>query len=285
MRHKQEGQIILILILVMTVALAIGLSIVQKSLIDVSTASKVEQSSRAFSAAEAGIEKALAGNCRDGNCINFSENSSTADVVDSRLTPSLATSGSRQPALKFPPMAKEDVAQVWLADYNSTSNPPLSAYVQPDLDIYWGDSELDKAAIEVTLVYYDGVGSSYKPKKWYLDPDTSRSDTNRFEIPSTCSDPCPGEYKYQKRLTYSSPQAGGSMLIRVRLLYNTTSQPFAVQAVGICGTACSLPAQARSITSTGTSGDTKRKVNVFQLDKVVPPLFDYAIFSAGEISK
>ncbi len=46
--NNQKGQLILILILVMTVALSIGLSIVQKSLVDVSTSSKVEQSSRAF---------------------------------------------------------------------------------------------------------------------------------------------------------------------------------------------------------------------------------------------
>ena len=42
--------IILILVLVMTVALAIGISVIQRSLSDISTATKVEQSSRAFSA-------------------------------------------------------------------------------------------------------------------------------------------------------------------------------------------------------------------------------------------
>ena len=56
---EQKGQVILILILVMTVGLAIGLSIVQKSLVDISTASKIEQSSRAYSAAEAGVERAF----------------------------------------------------------------------------------------------------------------------------------------------------------------------------------------------------------------------------------
>ena len=56
---NKKGQILLALILVMTVALAIGLSVIQKSLVDVSTSTKVEQSSMAFSAAEAGIERSL----------------------------------------------------------------------------------------------------------------------------------------------------------------------------------------------------------------------------------
>ena len=57
--NNERGQIILVLVLVITVALAIGISVVQRSLSDISTSTKVEESSRAFSAAEAGIERAL----------------------------------------------------------------------------------------------------------------------------------------------------------------------------------------------------------------------------------
>ena len=291
MVKKESGQVILALILIMTVALAIGLSIVQKSLVDVSTASKVEQSSRAFSAAEAGIEKALqAGTCGD-NCVSFSENSSKADVSDMGLNPSIPVVGNRQVALEYPPLAKEDAAQVWLADYKSADNPPPAAYTQPTLDIYWGNfSATDKAALEITLVYYDG--SIYKSSKWYLDnPSAIRNPANGFDNTTpTCgvSGYPVGANTYQCKKTLSglpSTSPNILMLIRVRLLYNSTSQPFAVQATGICGTPCSLPPQARSITSTGISGETQRKVNLFQLNKVVPPYFDYAIFSAGPIVK
>ena len=72
---KEKGQIILILLLVMTVALGVGLTIVQRSLTDISTSTKVEQSSRAFSAAEAGIEKALQG---DISSVNFPDAGSSA---------------------------------------------------------------------------------------------------------------------------------------------------------------------------------------------------------------
>jgi len=58
-----------------------------------------------------------------------------------------------------------------------------------------------------------------------------------------------------------------------------------VHAVGICGADCSLPPQARKLIATGISGQTQRRIQVFRLDKVVPPYFDYAIFSTGEINK
>ncbi len=303
---NNKGQVILLLILVMTVALAIGLSVVQKSLVDVSTASKVEQSSRAFSAAEAGIEKTLlypTGSCGAACNINFSDNSSTATVSDVPSKPAPALSGHQQEALEFPPLAKEDVAQVWLADYTSSTNPPPTFYTRNSLDVYWGNSSTDKAALEITLIYFGAdpndidipqrLVEKYRSKKWYLDNQAVvRTPVNQFET-VTCSGYVVGVNTYQckKTLAFTSQQTTGQMLIRARLLYNATSQPFAVQAVGNCpssGPSCnnySLPAQARTIISTGISGETQRKIKVFQLYKVVPPYFDYAIFSAGDISK
>lgn len=286
---NQRGQIILVLILVMTVTLAIGLSIVQKSLTDVSTASKVEQSSRAFSAAEAGIEQVLT---RGGsNYPSFSENSSSVkEIIDSGLIPQTPPDGTRQAPLEFPPLAREDIVQVWLADPNvslptcipgSGSNPPV-CYTRTTLDVYWGNSDTDRAAIEVTLVSFEN--GSYKSTKWYLD-QIQRN--NGFTQVTSCGGYSVGNNTYQCLQTLTGLPTSGAMLLRARLLYNTTSQPFAVwvPAASTCGSACSLPPQARSITSTGIAGETQRSVNVFQLDKVVPSYFDYAIFSAGEISK
>lgn len=277
---NQKGQLILALILVMMVALGIGLSVVQRSLVDVSTSSKVEQSSRAFSAAEAGIERALQ---VGSTSLNFSENSSQAEVSDSGLLPSVPPANNRQEPLEYPPLAKEDIAQVWLADYNSSSSPPSLGYTQNSLEVYWGNSLTDRAALEISLVYFNGT--QYVYRKWYLD-QMARTPTNNFDISAVCGDQRweVGSSKYQCKKTLDSLPVG-LMLIRARLLYNTTSQPFAVWAVGACGSACNIPPQARILTSTGTSGETQRRVRLFQLNKVVPPYFDYAIFSAGEIAK
>lgn len=282
------------LILVMTVALAIGLSVIQKSLTDVSTSSKVEESQRAFSAAEAGIEQALRG---DLSPVEFTDTSSEAQAEDKGFQPAIPLPNPqppvyhRQDPLEYPPLAKEEVAHVWLSDLNSLSNPPAAHYIQNSLEVLWGSQDPeDKAALELTLVYYDG--SKYTSRKWYID-QTTRTPSNNFKQIS-----CDGGYQlvsgtYQCKVTIGASIDRESdpalptdlMILRARLLYNKTSQPFAVQAVGTCGKDCSLPPQAREIISVGQSGQTQRTVRLFQMQKVVPPYFDYAIFSAGEIKK
>lgn len=272
--RSNKGQVILILILVMTVALAIGLSVIQRSLSDISTSTKVEQSSRAFSAAEAGIEKALR---NDFSGVNFADNASSAQVTDSGLLP-LPT----QP-LEYPPkgISKEEVAQVWLADPN-TLGP---YYNQSSLEIAWGTPNIpdreDWPAIEVTVVYHSGT---YQSKKFYFDSNPARASINRFD-PVSCSSTTIDTSMGLNRVFFCSNSLTGLsptlILLRARILYSSESQPFAVLPVG----GSSLPPQAKIITSTGTAGDTQRKVQVFQLNNVVAPYFDYAIFSVGEIKK
>lgn len=311
---RQKGQTILILLLVMSVALAIGLSIVQKSLVDVSTSSKVDQSSRAFSAAEAGLEKALASSAPVAT--SLPNNSQITEIKDSGAIPCIPGSsgcvqgvGTVQAALEAAPpaapLSKDEVAQVWLSDptSNLSTNPPSCTggtynvcYTQTTLDVYWGNSQTDKAALFLTLAYWDGT--AFQSRKWYLDNDPTGTRNNGFDKSPTCS----GNYSltgYQCKKTLgdntttSTASPNGPlpsspsflMLLRARLLYNINSQPFAVQATGNCGANCSLPPQARIITSTGASGETQRRVQLFQSTKVIPPFFDYAIFSAGDISK
>lgn len=291
--RNQTGQVILGLILVMVIALGIGLSVIQKSLVDISTSSKIEQSSRAFSAAEAGIEKALKS---DTTAVNFSENNSSATIYDTGLLPCVPGVGTcppgRQAALEYPPLAKEEVAHFWLADPNAslpTCTAPSVCYSQSSLDIYWGNSITDKAALEITVVY--SSGGSYQSRKWYLDHSIIRTPANSFQqVP--CSGYTLGSNNYQCKETIGdsiplsdTPLPAGLMLLRTRLLYNSTSQPVAIQAMGTCGPSCSIPPQAKLLTSVGISGETERRIRVFQVNKVVPPYFDFAIFSAGEMRK
>lgn len=288
-REVQSGQVVLILLLVISVALAIGLSIIQRSLVDISTASKVEQSSRAFSAAEAGVERALSGDQGVfSNGVNFqSDTNSEAFVLHSGLIPPLPSTNSRQVALEYPPLAKEEVAHVWLADPNSTTNPPSFAYhpSSASIDVYWATNNSDKPAIELTIIYYDGA---YKILKKYYDYSPRNTSNGFEEATCTTQGALVGSTTYFCSKTLTGLPVGpssGLILMRVRLLYNSTSQSFAVQGVGTCGARCSLPPQAEVYLSTGLSGDIQRTIKVFQMKKVVPPYLDYAIFSASEVRK
>lgn len=279
---KQRGQIIVTLILVMTVALAIGLSIIQKSLTDVSTSTKVEQSARAFSAAEAGIEKALQADSAITSSILLGNEATIKDVQKNDVP-------AANQALEFPPIAKEELAQVWLANPSDLT----TAYTASTLDIYWGNvgvTGADKPAIAITVVYQD-TASAYRSKQYLYDQDAAVR-SNGFTVPSNCPSldsistslsATAKTFFCKQTIDVSSTTLTGLsklILLRARLLYSSTSQPFAVRP-----TVGSLPVQGRLFTSTGVSGETQRVVQVFRLDKVVPPYFDYAIFSAGAINK
>lgn len=290
---NQKGQVLLILILVMTVALAIGISVVQRSLSDISTASKIEQSSRAFSAAEAGIEKAIQevaqGNYSAVSSFNL-DNNAVVQGVDKNAIP---TTGQ---ALEYLPLAKEEMAQVWLANPSDLSSAYTGCTTPTNctLDIYWGNvgvTSSDEPAIEITIVYQN-TANEFKSKKYFLDRNAASRQNNFDSSSITCpsnsittslSSSTAKSFFCKKTIDVSSSvltNLSKLILLRARLLYSDTSQSFAVRP-----TSGSLPIQARIFTSTGTSGGTQRKVQVFRLDKVVPSYFDYAIFSAGEISK
>lgn len=277
--RNQKGQVVLILILVMTVALAIGLSVIQRSLSDISTSTRVEESSRAFSAAEAGIEKAIQ-EVSQGNYIPISsfnlDNNATVQGVDKNLVP---TAGQ---ALEYPALVKEELAHVWLANPDTLD----TLYNQPSFNLYFGQPDTtDKPAVEVTVISWDG--SNYVPTKRFFDSDANRASSNGF-TPVTCNNPTvrTNANTTDSQFYCMTPVSGyplppaKAILARIRLLYSSKGQP-----VAVAPTSGSLPVQARIFTSTGIAGVTQRKVQVLRLDKVVPPYFDYAIFSAGDINK
>ncbi|MBI4036045.1 pilus assembly PilX N-terminal domain-containing protein [Candidatus Daviesbacteria bacterium] len=274
---REKGQVVLILILVMTVALGIGISVVQRSLSDVSTASKVEQSSRAFSAAEAGIEKAI----QTGATVDEFTLDNNSSAVDMNTVPA----GTN--ALEYPPIGKEEMAQVWLANPSDLAK----VYDYSTLAVYWGNAEVtagsDRPAIEITVIY-DASGE-YKSHKYFLESISGRSagfdvvTCSSPAIPTSLSPDTDKTFLCGKDIDVSSttlPGLSKLILLRARLLYSSTSQAFAVRP-----NSGSLPVQAKIFTATGTSGQTQRKIQVFRLDKVVPSFFDYAIFSAGTINK
>ena len=285
---NEKGQIILILLLVMTVALGIGLSVITRTLTDVSTSTKVEQSSRAFSAAEAGIEQALKQNYSPVNFPNQSQ-----ATINPPVDLPLAGQG-----LEYPPVSKEETAHFWLADPDAnlppcTPSPTIICYNQTSLDVYWGTPSSDKAAIEITLISWNG--SVFLQNKFFYDSDTMRISQNGFNNPADanvaslqCSNTLPqittsmgSGRNFYCTVRLSALPVPGLMILRTRLLYTNVSQPVAVIPTG----GASLPPQAKIYTSIGSSGSTQRTIQLFSLEKVVPFYMDYAIFSTGPINK
>ena len=70
-------------------------------------------------------------------------------------------------------------------------------------------------------------------------------------------------------------------MVRVRVLYTKTEQSIAVAPLNNQ----SLPPHAEIYTAIGYDGTTQQEIQVFKMPFVVPAYFDYAIFSAGDITK
>lgn len=319
-RVAEEGQILLTLVLVVLVSLTIGLSISQRAISNLSTSTKTEQSSRAFSAAEAGIEQALRTNAEVANLTL--DNQSKATVSSTGLLPVY-----RQ-ALEYPPISKADFGQIWLAKPQDLT----PYYSQDTLTVFFGNAGEDytsddtKPAIEINLVTQNG--NDYISTRYYFDSDLSRITGNNFIYPNQALDPrhqyssdrclsgaeatdscapgdpfcinssnslsapLPEDRRFLCKATISTkPNSPNEIpiLVRFRLLYSNSKQRFAFKPV-IAGCLtddyiCSLPPQAVIYTSIGTSGDTQRRIQTFQETTVVPQFIDYAIFSNGGINK
>lgn len=299
----QSGQVVLILLLVITIGLGVGLSVIQRSISNVSTSTKVEESSRAFSAAEAGIEQALdqlsQGSLPTG--VDFTaQNQSNALIDTSGLVP------GRNQIFELPPVAKEEVVQAWLADPATAPDAASVYYDQAKMDVYWGNADVSAdPAIEVSVVYLQN--GEIKRKPFYFDQDSSRAQSNGFAPPGTdnlvqgkftgCTDTTTNtslgtnrKFACQATLTGLDEAGLGTgrilMLTRARVFYTTSNNPIAFAPAGNCAQdRCSFPPQATIIVSTGQSGATQRRVMLFQQERFAPWYFDYAIFSLAAINK
>lgn len=282
---KESGQIIIILLLMMLVGLSIGLVITQRSVTDVATSTQSEQSQRAFSAAEAGIEQALSQNSAPPDLSLGNE--SKAQVSGAGAVPiGIAPGEIDGQALEYPPIDKTKTAHFWIANPDDLS--PVGNL--PDtMEVYFGNpSTTDLPAVEVNLITKEaGV---YKSNRRFFDSDATRRNDNQFEAPASCvgnpqivnianiKNESPSAFYCRATISYAA--LAEPMIVRVRLLYSNGKHKIALKPkVGF------LPPQAEIYTSVGSAGQSQKTLRVFRMKKVVPFLFDFALFSAGDISK
>lgn len=311
--NKQSGQVIVILLLVMLVVLSVVLAITQRSTTDLSSSTETEQSTRAYSAAEAGLEQALQrGDTAQGDdpirnqTINLAGNQSSATIRNSGFLP---VKGSGV-AIEYPPVGKESVAQFWLTDPTDASNN----YNRNSFYIYFGnpvdaskpatsydDSPTGKnisPAIEVNVVKQITAGTAvtYESQRTYYDSLSSRASSNNFvnittpSSPITCS-ATPAITTILKsnsqfycrvlvNIVNCAPPNCVPQLVRIRLLYANLNHKIA-----IAPNTGSFPPQVELYTSTGKAGQSQKTLQVFRIKEMLPPWLDFAIFSVNDIVK
>ncbi len=267
----QAGQTLLIVLMVMVVALTVGLSVAIRSTANIRISSEDESSQRAFSAAEAGIERTLA------NPTPIADTSLGNNSHYSTLVKPL--SGTEIVLHNGAIILKDEPIDVWLSNH-----PDFTGQWSGNLTVNWGtagevcntgpESSTTQAALEIILI----SGSKAAPKltEYLLDPCSARAAVNKFQ---TTTSPLPlrvltpGDTFGGKTFGYKYTIAVTSgLLMRIIPLYAPT-------IAGVKAPA-DLPAQGTVITATGISDTTQRKIVSFRgYPKLPVELFPFIFFS------
>lgn len=267
LRHE-SGQILLITLLVLTIATTVALSLIGRSTTDVSISTQLEESARAFSAAEAGIEEALRSGVGGAQVLTAG---GSYDVA-------IAAIGGTAGAYALPKKTPRGVTEtVWLVDRNGAGALiETPTYINNTINLCWSP-ELITPAVVVSVLYKESTDGSYKIAKAALDADTSRASTNNFTTVPAAGANCGAQNYFRYTIDFPSlgitPALDTILALRFRPEYADTS--FIVDAG-----ATALPQQGNRIESVGsTAAGVSRKVVVYQQYRAPITIFDSVIYS------
>lgn len=284
---KSTGQALLIVLLVMAVVLTIALSVVSRSVTDISIAKKEDDAARAFSAAEAGIERTLT----SGAEILTPETLQSGGKFTTTIQ--ALASGGRDFVIPLY-LSSGETAPIWLVAHNPSGVLECSGsnqcYTGNEMKVCWGlDTQANTPttpALEMSIIYTTGDSySTARVARLAYDPNNTRGNNfDSSEILSGCS--ISGtNFAFSKTFTLASigvtvrssgNQTRGPQMIRARLIYNTDkAHPVGIQLTDNS----TLPRQGSKIESTGTAQSAARKIEVYQLYPDLPPVFDFSVFA------
>lgn len=285
-RSNNSGQVLLVILLMMAVILTIGLSTISRSITDIKISEQTEDSARAFSAAEAGVEAILSG-LGTGGLSGINVQTTTGSLL----------SGDNKTFMYPQQISQNEIATIWLSTYTAGSGYSGNMGTQ-DFSVGWGNPNTPASdnvltpALEVSY-YYNNSG--IKVAKLMLDPNISRQ--NGFCHPGVS---CEGGLvtistsgcSYANRqvqfcanisrdlVTNWLGATGTFYFARLRLLYGSGAH-----YVGFGTPNGTLPTQGDLIAATGTSNQAVRKVQVYRLKPAPPDVFDFALYSGGSLVK
>ncbi len=273
MQKDDSGQALVLVLLSLSVVLTLILYILSRSVTDVAVSSRQEEAVRAFSAAEAGIERSLVVGT------GFPE----TGIGNASYTTSVTSFASGSGELSFPsPVSYGDVVTVWFVSHDNSGKlvcnpPPLPCYFGTQMKVCWGNpgtprDSLTTPAVELSVYYESPANSGFanlNVGRVLVDPNSGRSAGNAFIIsPDWSAGTCQignQTYAFQKTINFSDMKipagsygaVNGMQLAQIRMLYNSDVS----QAVGVGVTGSTLPSQGKVIDSSGFAGDINNRSN------------------------
>lgn len=264
-KNAQQGQVLLVVILIMVVTLTIGLSVVSRTIINLRTAQEEEASQKAFSAAEAGIEKIITSNQNTPLNATLPNNA--------RYSTSITTvSGGTFLVNNGNVIPKDDGADIWLSTYPNYASPftgSVTIYWSSDSDICSSSPSTNtKAALEV-IILSGSIPANAVARHVALDPCTTRASANNFSS-AVNNGGSAGGRTFGHNYTITGISNG--LLMRIIPLYASTN-------LAVTGSSA-LPSQGQIIESIGTAEESQRKIVVYKgYPKVPVEFFPFLLFS------
>ena len=259
-QESQKGQALLVIVLIMVVILTIGLSLATRSLINTRTSTEKNNSQEAFTAAQARIERLLQGQDQTAEGGFSSGVTYNASVVTGSTAQFLLNGGNQ--------VLRGEGVDLWLSTYPTYTNQWNGTFT-----VYWGSTADDcsvavsnVAAVEVVVL--SGASKDNPIAQHYVfDPCATRRNANKFGTPGSGTSINGINFNWSGSVTVTN----GGFIARIIPLYANTF-------MGVSGS--NLPAQGKTVESTGSAGGTVRKISVFQSYPRLPiEIFPYVIFS------
>ncbi len=268
----QRGQILLITLLVLTVATTIALSLIGRATIDLSMSNQLEESTRAFDAAEAGIEQALRTGTGTGGSPVTLASGVTYDVTVNTV------GGAAGVFLMAHKTLENTTETLWLVEHDDAGLVDETAfYTANTIELCWNRPEqlTDAAALGVTVLYRESTDGSYQVARVAVDPDAATRGNN-FDDTGITTNGCGIGY-YGKDIDFAAlginPALDTLLALRIKPYY-------ADATIAVDGGINQIPKQGNQIESVGSTGTgVSRKVVVYQQYRAPLSIFDSVIYS------
>jgi type II secretory pathway pseudopilin PulG len=254
----EKGQAVLLVLLVIAIALGFGLSIISQSVSDVRISKQEQEASRAFNAAEAGIEEALkdiagvgiGGSLLvDGIEVNYGVSSNTY------ISSSLKENESVEVDLTGADMALNTLSINWVDSNSQGENPGTCV----------ASSGQAPASLLITVTDNLDQQAKYGVNSCALNTDNGMTDISDA-----------GSSSFLRQ--YDVAVDANDVLVGIRPIYNKAS-------ISVTGNV-DLPVQAYVINSTAQAPTLESKaIEVTRTDPATPSIFDYVLFSGTSIVK
>lgn len=268
----KSGQVLILVLLTVIVVLTIGLSVASRNITNLRTTTQTEQSQRAFTAAEGGVEDVLSAIDTPSFAATYTDaETDDGDTQSVQVGDLNASVNVRASATYDGAVSLGDVLQV---DLNGVGN-------NQKIQIEWGlnnTEEVDDtgkvASLEITQIF----NTSDQIRKYF---DSGRSGETHEGGFSTSDGACLNpSTDFNKCVVVTTPPSGVPKILRLKPFWANTT-------VRVYGSGFNLPVQIYDIISTAQSeiGVTRSVQVTRSALPRLPAVFDYVLFSEQDIIK